>query len=95
MVIMRLHSRVIDITGAFVAEKITRDAWLNVDGVHYKLGTFLYGLKDAAREFYEKSSQHLVNMALLRVFGICVYLLSGILAQVLSMSSFMLTISCV
>jgi hypothetical protein len=61
MVILRLKTRVIDITGAFVAEKITRNAWLNVNGVHYKLGTFLYGLKDAAREFYEKSSEHLMS----------------------------------
>jgi hypothetical protein len=59
-VILRLYARVIDITGAFVAEKITRKVWVRIDGVVYKLGTFLYGLVDAGKEFYDRSSEHLV-----------------------------------
>jgi hypothetical protein len=73
-VILGLHSRVIDVTGAFVAEKITREVYVDVDKKIYKLGTFLYGLKDAAKEFYDRSSEHLVKNGYVRsVWDKCLF----------------------
>jgi hypothetical protein len=60
MVYYDLKTRVIDITGAFTAERCPRDVYLRVDKQIYKLYMNLYGLSDAAKEFHDRMSEHLV-----------------------------------
>jgi len=52
--------RFFDITGAFMAEKPTRDIYVTIDGKYYVLRYSLYGLKDAAKVFNDGLVKHLL-----------------------------------
>ena len=54
-----LSTKVLDIKGAFVAEEITRDVYVRVDGKIRKLQKFLYGLVDAPKGFNDGLTDHL------------------------------------
>lgn len=58
-VLMGLCRRFFDITGAFLAEKPTRDVYVSLDGKVYKLLKSFYGLKDAAKVFNDGLVAHL------------------------------------
>ena len=59
-VLLRLKNQFFDITGAFMAERPTRDIYVTLDDKVYKLLYSLYGLKDAARVFYDGLVEHLL-----------------------------------
>jgi len=58
-ILLGLHRRFYDITGAFMAEKCNRDIYVTIDSKVYKLMYSLYGLKDAAKLFNEGLVAHL------------------------------------
>jgi hypothetical protein len=73
-VVLRLHTRVIDISSAFVSEPITRTVFVRVDGKVYKLLKYLYGLIDAPKGFNEGMSEHLIRGGYVRsVYDQCLF----------------------
>ena len=56
-----LYRRFFDITGAFMAEKPTRDIYVTIDDEVYILRYSLYGLKDAPKLFNDGLVKHLKN----------------------------------
>ena len=54
-----LNGRFFDITGAFMAEKPTRDIYVTIDDQVYILRYSLYGLKDAPKVFNDGVVKHL------------------------------------
>ena len=59
-IVLGMYRRFFDITGAFMAEKPTRDIYVTIDSVVYILRYSLYGLKDAPKLFNDGLVQHLV-----------------------------------
>jgi hypothetical protein len=56
-----LRTRVIDVTGAFTSEKCPREVFLRIEKDIFKLKMNLYGLSDAAREFNERITEHIIG----------------------------------
>ena len=59
-ILLNLLQRFLDIKGAFMAERPTRDIYVSLDGKVYLLKYNLYGLKDAAKVFNDGLTQHLL-----------------------------------
>jgi hypothetical protein len=59
IITLGLTMRFFDISGAFMAEKPTRDIYVSMDGEVYILKYSLYGLKDAPKLFNDGLVQHL------------------------------------
>jgi len=60
-VLLGLYRRFFDIKGAFMAERPTRDIFVELDGIVYQLMYSLYGLKDAPLIFNVGLVTHLKN----------------------------------
>ena len=60
-IILGLFRAFLDITGAFMAERPTRDIYVEIDGDVYLLYYSLYGLKDAPKLFNDGLVDHLTK----------------------------------
>ena len=73
-VVLFMHTRVIDISSAFVSQPIQRRVFVRIDGKIYRLLKYLYGLIDAPKGFNEGMSAHLVSGGYVRsVYDRCLF----------------------